>query len=71
MRRAMASLMTTAPSGAAAPVRPFASVMMSGRPCSPWRCQANHSPQRPKALITSSAIRSTSCSRVTSRNIGQ
>ena len=39
---------TTAPSGSAAPVSPFASVIRSGRPASPWRCQANHSPQRPK-----------------------
>ena len=28
-----------------------------GAPASPWRCHANHSPQRPKPLITSSAIR--------------
>ena len=38
---------------------------------SPWRCQANHSPQRPKPLITSSAISSTPRSRVSSRSAGQ
>jgi hypothetical protein len=38
---------------------------------SPWRCQANHSPQRPKALITSSAIKYTPRFAVARRNAGQ
>ena len=51
-----------------APPRPAAGARRSGPwrasscpvgPASPWRCQANHSPQRPKPLITSSAIRQT------------
>ncbi len=62
---------STAPSGKCAPVSPFASVIRSGLPASPYRCQANHSPQRPKPLITSSAIRKTLAERVNSRKPGQ
>src|SRR6478735_11748513 len=71
MRAATSRLNTTAPSGNAAPVSPLASVTRSGRPASPWRCHANHSPQRPKALITSSAMRYTPRSAVARRNAGQ
>ena len=50
---------STAPIGTAPLVRPLASVMMSG--FTPKVCEANASPVRPKAVITSSKISSSPC----------
>src|SRR5256885_13489391 len=55
----------TAPSGRYPLVIPFAQVIRSGS--SPNRPLANHAPQRPKPVITSSAMNSTPASRQTPR----
>ena len=51
----------TPPSGMYPEVMPFATVIRSGE--SPYRPVANHSPVRPKPVITSSRTSSTSRSR--------